>query len=156
MNKKGWERNTVLVWTSCLVMIGVVSLLILPKLVQSGMSITTVQACALYTVQPVLCTAIEGDEKTPWRANVQMSAPLDPNLQGTLTAVRASVGRAYMDVRALQEGFPPRRGEIIRVQIVGNRNGSVPANAQVVVDSMYALPSGSTTVCRSLPLTCTS
>ncbi len=155
MNKRGWKRNVVLVWVTCLVTMFVFAILILPKILLSGVSMSTTQACATYTVLPVSCSSVTGDETTPWRVNVQMTEPLDPNLEGTLTALRASVHGAYIDLRHNQPGFPYAKGQLIQVQITGTSMGEMPANTQVVVDSIYALPSGSTTLCRSLPLTCT-
>ncbi len=154
MNNYGFERNPVLLWTSCLLMVAVVSFLILPKIVQSGISISGVETCATHTVQPVSCSTINGDDKEPWKVNVQMTEPVDPNLEGQLIALRASAGNAYADLKYNQSGFPVTRGKIIQVQILGNTKGSVPLNTQVVVDSVYALPSGDTTLCHSLPLTC--
>ncbi len=154
MNNLGLERNPVLLWTSCLLMVAVVSFLILPKLVQSGSSITGVEACATHTVQPVSCSTIQGDDKEPWKVNVQMTEPVDPNMEGQLIALRASVGNAYADLKYNLSGLSATRNEIIQMQILGNTKGAAPLNAQVVVDSVYALPSGDTTLCHSLPLTC--
>lgn len=155
IDKHGEVRNTVLVWTACLVMIGVVSLLILPKLIQSGNVLNNTQICATHTVQPVSCSIIEGDTQSPWKVNIQMTEPVDPNVEGTLTSLRATVGGVYADLRHNQRGFPYARGQLIQIQIIGNAKGEAPIGTQVVVDSIYTLPSGSTTLCRSLPLTCT-
>lgn len=133
-------------------MVSAVSFLILPKLVQSGGTLSTAGACATYTVQPVSCSIIGGAEREPWKANVQMTEPLDPNLQGVLFAAQAHIDSAYADTR-LEEQEGAARG-LLHVQIVGDANSSLPRVPQVIVDSVYTLPSGAQTRCRSLPLTC--
>jgi hypothetical protein len=152
INNLGLERNPVLLWSSCLLMVSVVSFLILPKLVQSGSVVSAAETCAIYTVQPVSCSVVPGFLSVNWKANIQMSEPLDPNIKGVLSYVRARIGGAYADVR-LEEQEAESNG-LLRVQIQGDHNSSLPSVPQVIVDSAYTLPSGAQTHCRSLPLTC--
>ena len=153
-NDQGSDRKPILLWTACLLMVIVVSFMILPKIVVSGKQIGSSQSCVSYTVQPVSCTILPSDIAGPWKVNVQMTEPLDPNLEGTLISLRASVGDTSTDLRHNQPGFPFARGQLIQVQVVGESIGEIPINSQVVIDAIYTLPSGSSTYCRSLPLTC--